>query len=230
MVLPENKSSPIHNQSINSFIVQGNDLHSVRTAIQQVGGTITHELGIIKSVGADLSFTQVEQLRDIQGIRKIYENSKVKTSVITNTVTVQIDSNGDDVEEVGVGATAQHSGAMYFDSSDMEIVEDSDYTGPQSIGLLFNALNVPAGAIITDASISFSAISVDYPSTNNDSAYFLIQGQNADNAAVFGNADYDLTSRARTAVAVDWAPVVWSSGVSYDTPDLSQIVQEIVNR
>jgi hypothetical protein len=63
-----------------SMIVQGTDLASVKAAVLSVGGEITHELRIIKSVGANLTDDQLQKLRGIKGIRKLYENSGVTTS------------------------------------------------------------------------------------------------------------------------------------------------------
>ncbi|WP_294078046.1 S8 family peptidase, partial [Thiolapillus sp.] len=65
-----------------SVIVQGSDLSAVREAVLSVGGEITHELGIIRSVGAKLTGAQLEKLRTFKQVRKVYENSGVETSAV----------------------------------------------------------------------------------------------------------------------------------------------------
>ena len=61
-----------------------------------------------------------------------------------------------------------------------------------------------------------------------------IQGENADNAGAFISASGNISARARTQAAVQWSPLPWSTvgeaGPDQKTPDLSAIVQEIVNR
>ena len=65
---------------VDAYIVQGSDLGATRQAVEKVGGTVTHELGIIRAVGADLTARQVEALRALPGVRRVYVNSGVGTS------------------------------------------------------------------------------------------------------------------------------------------------------
>jgi len=84
------------NADVQSYIVQGRTMDEVVEAVRSVGGVITHELGIIRSVGAELTLAQVEQLRAMDGI-KISDNPKVKlaTSGIVGAET--LDFNGHNV-------------------------------------------------------------------------------------------------------------------------------------
>lgn len=70
---PQAAQSP----EIRSFIVQGLDLDSARTAVHKVGGTIVRELGIIKAVNARLTDEQMQQVRQLEGIRRVYLDGKV---------------------------------------------------------------------------------------------------------------------------------------------------------
>ena len=63
-----------------SVIVQGADLAIVKSAVEAVGGEITHELGIIRAVGARLTAEQQQALADIKGVSRLYENHGVSTS------------------------------------------------------------------------------------------------------------------------------------------------------
>jgi hypothetical protein len=45
-----------------AVMVQGTDLATVIDAVRAVGGEITHELGIINAVGAQLTQTQIDRL------------------------------------------------------------------------------------------------------------------------------------------------------------------------
>ncbi|MCO6451001.1 MAG: S8 family serine peptidase [Caldilineales bacterium] len=146
-------------------------------------------------------------------------------------VTIQIAAGGADAEE---GATGGELGEVYLDSSDIEIVYDYNggvVRGNQIVGLRFNNIPVPQGATITSAHLEFTAESADSGNSNSSAATLTIQGNAADTASPFiGGVTYDISTRARTAASVDWAPGSWTAGTKYNSPGISAIVQEIVAR
>ena len=62
-----------------SVIVQAADLETAAEAVRSAGGEITHELGVIRAVGAVLTKSQVEGLQEVPGVR-IHENRSVKVA------------------------------------------------------------------------------------------------------------------------------------------------------
>ena len=59
-----------------------------------------------------------------------------------------------------------------------------------------------------------------------------ITGEATDDAAPFSGAASDLSSRGRTASTVMWAPEAWEdgeSGLDQRTPDLSDVIQAIID-
>ena len=58
---------------VTRVIVQGSDLTAAATAVAEVGGQITHRLGIIDAVGADLTPPQVGALAERPEVR-VYPN------------------------------------------------------------------------------------------------------------------------------------------------------------
>jgi len=92
----------------------------------------------------------------------------------------------------------------------------------------FNNISIPSGVTINKAYILFTC---DY-SQAGGTAYTTIDGETADNAATFGNiADYN--ARGRTTASVSWvigAGTPWVKNVIYSSPDISAIIQEIVDR
>ena len=60
-----------------TYIIQGRDLATVAAAVRTAGGAITHELGLIRAVGARLTDAQRHTLRSAPGIARIYENRTV---------------------------------------------------------------------------------------------------------------------------------------------------------
>ncbi|MCB0614930.1 MAG: T9SS type A sorting domain-containing protein, partial [Phaeodactylibacter sp.] len=130
-------------------------------------------------------------------------------------------SSSDDAEQQG--------GPADLTSSDLELATDPSL-GIQTIGMRFNGLNIPQGAVITNAYIQFT---VD-ETANDNPCLINIYGQAADNAGTFLAASANISSRPRTNAAASWSPQAWLSigdaGVAQQTPDISSIIQEIVNR
>ena len=136
------------------------------------------------------------------------------------TVERRVSASNDDAEE-------RSDGSMYRSSSDLELVDDGSRR--QTVGMRFNGVGIPQGAAILNAYLQFQ---VD--ETNSGSVSLEIRGQNDDNATTFTSSDGNITSRPTTAASVSWAPPSWTSvgatGSGQRTPDLKDIIQEIVNR
>ncbi|WP_210396388.1 PilC/PilY family type IV pilus protein [Motiliproteus sediminis] len=96
----------------------------------------------------------------------------------------------------------------------------------QTIGLRFNEIMVPQGATITSATLSMTA-----ESNNAASATLTFQGEAADQSAPFEEANGNISGRSKTSATVGWtgAPA-FNANSTYTSPDLTSIVQEIVNR
>jgi uncharacterized repeat protein (TIGR01451 family) len=152
----------------------------------------------------------------------------------TSTVSLvrSVNSSSDDAEEEGPGGANLGLGGIYLSSSDLEMTQDltSPSSGNQKIGLRFNTINIPQGAVIQEATLSFRAVSADSPNTNNGTTTLTIKGQAADNAPTFASSVNNISNRALTTTATLWSPSAWSPNTTYTSPDIKSIVQEIVNR
>lgn len=135
------------------------------------------------------------------------------------TTSSRISNSNDDVEECWWG--------LYTNSSDIELIRDGWFTGNQKIGLRFANLGIPQGATIENAYIQFTVDETDGGSCNLN-----IQGHDADDSPGFSSIN--VSSRARTSAIVNWNPPSWNTtgaaGEDQQTPDLSPVIQEIVNR
>ncbi len=142
-------------------------------------------------------------------------------NVITSS---QVAGNNDDAEE------DLANGNTSVSSSDIEMAVDGSEV--QLIGMRFNNLNIPQGAVIENAYIQFT-----YKNGGNVNPCSLdIYGQDSDNASEFssGNNNNNISTRPKTTATVNWSPSNWQNsgdaGPAQKTPDISSVIQEVVNR
>jgi len=132
---------------------------------------------------------------------------------------VSINSDENDAEEKN---SANHS--MNLASSDIEMINDGGTN--QLVGLRFEDIFVPNGAVIKDAYISFSA---DGNTTGATS--LVIQGEDADSSDIFTSSNRDISDRTLTTASATWSAIPsWTSGEWYNSPDLSTVIKEVVDR
>ena len=137
------------------------------------------------------------------------------------TVTFPILDGSDDAEE------SVATGAVNLSSSDLEMTMESTQ---QIIGLRFAQLNIPQGASINSAYIQFTTDETDDVQTD-----LLIQGELNTNASAFSSSAMDISSRTTTMASVDWNNIpawdmVGEAGPDQQTPDLTAVVQEILDQ
>ena len=206
----------------------------VEQTVGALGGTFTKDLHIINAFAAEMKAKDVPQLAKTDGVKWVSLGAAVR-STADGSVSIRVAASSDDAEENGSDATAvQGPGYMWLDSSDLEMTEDyhldGSYMGHQKLGMRFTNVAVPRGATITVAYLRFKAIAPDAGNSNTNTVKLTVQGQAADNAATFTTSLNDISSRPRTAAEVQWIPEAWTDGMVYDTPSLTAVVQEIVNR
>lgn len=115
-----------------------------------------------------------------------------------------------------------------FDSGSSDLELGNDNTTPQIVGLRYTAVNIPSGAVVSNATIQFTADETSSGASNIDIAGELISNSTSFNENQVNN----LSSRTLTNSTVNWIPFQWIAGVSgsrQKTPDLSPIINEILN-
>lgn len=153
------------------------------------------------------------------------DNLTASTEVVIQvglvTVSSSITASSDDAEQ------NKNNNNVNLTSSDLEMMTDGGT--PQLIGLRFTNLNIPQGAYIESAFIQFTADN----NSVNDPLTIEIYGQDSDNSFTFGGNN-NIGSRPKTSAMVEWSPANWVShfdrGDAQKTPDISSVIQEIVNR
>ncbi|MEM7207536.1 MAG: chitobiase/beta-hexosaminidase C-terminal domain-containing protein [Pseudomonadota bacterium] len=193
-------------------------------------GVPTCELGDITS-GGSASYT-IEVTVDAS-----------TSGVITNTASVSADTTDPDT---GDNSTSENTTISVVDMAMQQISASSDdaeqranrkpvlvgsdlgVLPTQMVGMRFENLMIPAGQIIADAYIQFTAEEDDSSTTSA-----TIWGENVDDAQTFARVRNDMSDRPLTAADVDWTVAPWTmgdAGVDQRTPNVAAIIQEIVNR
>lgn len=135
---------------------------------------------------------------------------------VRQSLDTRISAGGNDVEEAKTSARTMLMNGTILDF------------GTDTIGLRFQDLNIPRGSTINAAYVQFEAAR-----TNTTTADFTIRGERSDNSVPFASTANNLSSRPITTAGVSWRPAGWTvgqAGAAQRTPDLTAIVQEIVNR
>jgi hypothetical protein len=116
---------------------------------------------------------------------------------------------------------------VHLTSSDLEMVLDGSVS--QVVGIRFQNLTIPTGAVITSAYVQFTT-----DETTSTPTQLTIAGQASDNAPTFATTAANISGRPRTTATVAWSPAAWTildeAGPDQRTPNLSSIVQQITNR
>lgn len=139
--------------------------------------------------------------------------------VVNFDICKKVDSSSDDAEE-------DLSGNVNLTSGDLELIYDNSI-GDQIVGVRFNNLNIPNGAIINNAYINFT---VD-ATIDVDPCELYIYGEASDDPATFANSFANISSRPLTDANVVWEPEDWTAiGATERSADISAILKELVDR
>ncbi|MGQ7844113.1 PilC/PilY family type IV pilus protein [Granulosicoccus sp. 3-233] len=104
--------------------------------------------------------------------------------------------------------------------------DDADTQTTQTTAIRFSHVHIPPGAQIKSARIVFHSAEATDEETSLD-----IAGEKSANSAPLTTALNDLGDRDRTTAQETWIADPWLTvGTTYDTPDLSRIVQEITDQ
>ncbi len=133
------------------------------------------------------------------------------------TLSGQIALDTDDADQDGVGSTTQ----LFDGKNELGLT--------RHFGFRFDGFAIPDGATIVSASLQFTIES----SSPSGSPSNRIVGEAADDAPTFVEATNNITNRTTTSASVIWDYPAWpglGSGPAQQSPDLSLIIQEIVDR
>jgi phage gp45-like len=150
-------------------------------------------------------------------------NPEVAAQAVISTVSIPVLPNGtsnqdDDAEE-------RSNGQMRLTNSRLRM---NNSTYPY-IGMLFRDIPIEQGATIQNAYIHFTAGRND----TGNGGQVLIYAERVDNATAYGNSSGELWDRnqTRTVNSVTWdMPYTWQQDQTYDSPSITDVIQEIIDR
>ncbi len=207
-------------------VVKPNILLSIDTSgsmNENVGGTTQSRVDLMK----DAMLTVLDSLANNprvglmrftnDGGGPIVHPVKNVDDLVTNTGNVQVvvQNGADDAYQTSGGTVTVNSQtiALHYNG------------GAQQTGIRFRRLYVPQGATITSARIQFKASSSDSGTVNLN-----VTADKVADAPVYAALNNNISGRTQTTAAVAWTPGSWTNGSFYDTPDLTTVLQEVVNQ
>jgi hypothetical protein len=143
-------------------------------------------------------------------------------AIAQTTVCHQILSYKDDVEQNGVTTLTNRQSPI------IELVFRTS-TQNQTVGLRYASFSVPKGATILNAYLQFTT-------KNDDSGLCTVSitGEAIDDSPGFINAVHNVSNRDTTTASTSWVIPPWliigENGVNQQSPDIKDVIQEIVNR
>jgi hypothetical protein len=142
----------------------------------------------------------------------------------------RVSAGSDDAEE-----KILDGGVMDLTSSDLELGYEGDMAPAnlQRIGCRWVGVAVPRGATITEAWVQFSADDIDNP-YHALPVSVVVEGQLSPSPETFAATASSISGRATTTATVVWDIPQWMTvhamGPEERSPDISSIIQEIVNQ
>ncbi len=148
----------------------------------------------------------------------------------SNTATVKVTVLKEVTVEFPVLDGADDVCASLWTTSEQALTEKYLYIGSHHVGLRFRNVKIPKGTLIKRATLKVFCVADTYGTASVDG---VLKGEAADNPAPFESTDRMVTELTPTKATKDWTwtqDTPWKKSTWYESPDISAIVQEIVNR
>lgn len=191
----------------------GTRLERMKSALNTIlDSSANVNVGLMRFNGYDGGGAVIYPVKGID--QEICANNDCGTIVVTS----QVQELNDDMEQYISNGQMTPTGTRLSMGA-------SNGDTPQLVSVRFQNLDIPSGATISSAELEFTADINRY-----ESADLTLYGHDVGDAPTIGTSTDYLSDLPRTTAQVDWQPDGWSSGGTYQSPDIKSLVQEIVNR
>jgi hypothetical protein len=146
----------------------------------------------------------------------------------SNTATVKVTIVKEITVEYFVSDPADDA-SCYKSNGIQTVLDRYLYVGARASGMRFRNVKLPQGASIKSASLKIFSASTNLTADIDG----VLKGEAADNPPVFGDWDQIITQLPTTKASVAWKWTQdnpWTKSTWYQSPDISTIIQELVNR
>ena len=214
--------------------------HSTSTSLNIYGEAVDDATGFANAtneVTDRLAASSTSATVSWPGVLAPAQNQKLITPDLTGIVQEIVGrpgwNSGNDMVFFIDGTGKRELESYNGEASAAPLLRVSYTTGPvsvedQIIGLRFQNIAIPQGATVENATIEFEA---DVDGSAPTDITFV--GHDVDDSPAFSATPGELSSRltAGTAATVDWDGIsAWTAGDKYQSPDLTTVIQEIVDR
>ena len=147
------------------------------------------------------------------------------------TIIIRPETDGPATDSAGAISADQRSdtaeesaqGNVSLTSSDLELTQESS---TQTVGIRFRKVPLKRSAKVPPTFIRFT---VD--ETGAQPTQLIIRAEASDNAKEFAARARNVSQRKLTKAAVSWSPKPWTkTGTKQDTPDVSRLIAEVIQR
>jgi hypothetical protein len=185
--------------------------------LQQIDGSVPATMIFVRMFSdSEMTFTGEEIIHASgESVSKAVAVSGVVS--LTQTVNILVSQSSDDAEE------RLSSGSVDLTSSDLEMIRDG--SNDQAVGVRFQNLELPKGAVIQYAFIEFTA-----KDAGSADAQLQIYCQDDVNPESFTSSSTNISGRDKTSQMTNWTPGTWTAENIYQTPDLSEIITSVISK
>lgn len=146
------------------------------------------------------------------------------------TISIPISDGAYDAEEIKAVVEGGEVGDVDLTSSDLELAFDHE---PSFVGMIFQNVEIPVGATVTNAYIQFTVDAISEGTTDADITLEVYGAAEANVTGPFTEDPFNVSSHpSTTATVTGWSPppsvAEGDAGVAEQTPDLSAIINEII--
>lgn len=191
----------------------------------------SHNYSADDAIGPGMFTTVLSNSTTLAAVRAVHRSAKADLGWFT----VQFGDRPSSILEKRVAASADDAeersatGAMTLTSSDLELAVDSGSALTDYVGMRFTNITVPPGSTIERAYVQFT---VD--EATSAAASLTVRAHDTDDASQFTTSSGNITNRALTTASASWSPLAWSvvgeAVVAQRTPDISAVIQEVIDR
>ncbi|MBT7952682.1 MAG: VWA domain-containing protein [Gammaproteobacteria bacterium] len=177
------------------------------------GNTLSLFVTAATNQGTSLRKIESQEGSSSTGVKLKYSFTSGSTGCYAASESAQVGIEQDDAEQSGT--------VVNITDIDLDL-------GVDTVGVRFQGVDVPNGAVITEATLSFYA-----KSTSTGAASFSIKAELEDSAVQFSNAPSDITGRSLTpdGLKITWVPDDWDvGGELHSTADITTLVKATVDR